>query len=49
MAVGKKSSAVTFLLPVVACRYDPRDPRAGRAHHPSRSRRARPHLVGVAS
>lgn len=29
MAVGKKSSAVTFLLRVVAGRYDPRDPMLG--------------------
>jgi len=35
MAVGKKSIAITVLLPVVAGRYDPRDPRAVRTHHPS--------------
>jgi len=33
MAVGKKSSAVTVLLAVVAGRYDPRGPGAVRAHH----------------
>jgi len=35
MVVGKKSIAVTVLLPAVAGRSDPRDPRAMRAHHPS--------------